>query len=238
MLASFAGRKPFSGRKRQDLARLHVRSDRPRRGAACGTAVRRAAARPSRRLRGGAAMSDAGDPFDRRVEAPYEPPAWVKEWDGRARRADGARRGGRRPRCRSAVLVEGGGVRGRPLRRFQHGGVTASGTSSPLKCLGRGEQTTAEAERRSCVVSTCRIPTPRRASLRQRKHANRTLARGTGDEHARAASRARERAWAAPDEAERARVPLLLSDLRRQPACLDLTGHRARRRRVLPSVRR
>ena len=27
-------------------------------------------------------MSDAGEQFDRHVEAPYEPPAWVKEWTG------------------------------------------------------------------------------------------------------------------------------------------------------------
>ena len=27
-------------------------------------------------------MSDVGEGFDRHVEAPYEPPAWVKEWTG------------------------------------------------------------------------------------------------------------------------------------------------------------
>jgi hypothetical protein len=27
-------------------------------------------------------MSDAGNHFDRPVEATYEPPAWVKEWTG------------------------------------------------------------------------------------------------------------------------------------------------------------
>ena len=25
-------------------------------------------------------MSDIGEEFDRHVEAPYRPPAWVKEW--------------------------------------------------------------------------------------------------------------------------------------------------------------
>jgi hypothetical protein len=72
-------------------------------------------------------VSDIGDPFDRHAEAPYGPPAWVKEWDGEP---DVLMEHAGEVDDRVAdwlFLSIVGGVRGRPLRRFQHDDIPASG---------------------------------------------------------------------------------------------------------------